>query len=107
MTAPRDPAGGVPETGESDSEATVRMPRPDVVRHPPVDKPVTDDEAEDFDSDSTLVRDDWESTVIRRVAPHVAAVQSSIAEEGARDDQFGWESEGLRRLPHEVQKTGR
>jgi hypothetical protein len=48
--------------------------------------------------EQALVREDWESTVIRRVAPHVAAVQSSVAEDSAGEDRFGWETEGLRRL---------
>jgi hypothetical protein len=47
------------------------------------------------------VREDWESTAIRRVAPHVAAVQGEVA--AADEERFGWESEALRRLSREVQ----
>lgn len=94
MTAPRDPAF-VPDL---DDDATVKMPRPE--------PHIADDEDADFDPESTLVREDWESTVIRRVAPHVAAVQSEVAEDSAGEDRFGWESEGLRRLAHEVRKVG-
>lgn len=96
MTAPREPDFEAP-----DSDATVKMPRPATPAAPEVSE-----ELEDFDPESTLVRDDWESTVIRRVAPHVAAVQSEVAEDSAGEDRFGWESEGLKRLAHEVQKTG-
>lgn len=78
---------------ETDAEATVKMPQ------------VTP-EVEDIDPEATLVRDDWESTVIRRVAPHVAAVQSQVAEHAGGEARFGWESEGLRRLASELQKVG-
>ncbi len=81
-----------------DSDATVKMPRPSV--------PAVVPEDENFDPDSTLVRDDWESTVIRRVAPHVVAVQCQVAEDPQGEARFGWESEGLRRLAHEVRKSG-
>ena len=54
---------------DQDPEATVKMPRPT----PPVAE-----ELEDVDPEQTLVREDWESTVIRRVAPHIAEVQSDI-----------------------------
>lgn len=74
MTTERDP----------DSEATVQMPRP---------TPLIPDEIEDVDPDRTLVRDDWESTAIRRVAPRIAKIKDD-----AEADAFGWESEGLRRL---------
>ena len=49
------------------------------------------------------MREDWESTVIRRVAPHVAAVQDEVADDDA--ERFGWESEGLRRLSERSYKT--
>ncbi|MGH8175186.1 MAG: hypothetical protein ACREV5_02850 [Steroidobacter sp.] len=62
--------------------------------------PRPDDEIEDIDPEKTLVREDWESTVIRRVAPRVAEVQSEIE---ADEERFGWESEGLRRLSRELQ----
>jgi hypothetical protein len=45
------------------------------------------------------VREDWESVVLRRVAPHVEAVQEAVEDE----ESFGWESAGLRRLSREVQ----
>jgi hypothetical protein len=85
MTIERDP----------DSEATVEMPRPLM----PVE-----DELEDVDPEKTLVREDWESTVIRRVAPHVAALHDDSGEPGDEEGiaRYGWESEGLRRLSQEV-----
>lgn len=73
---------------EPDPDATLEMPRP--VQITP--------ELEDIDPEKTLVREDWESTVIRRVAPHLAAVQSAVAEDSAAENRFGWETEGLRRL---------
>jgi len=99
MTVTRDSLSAGPERPEID-DATVKMPR-----LPEPAETNTDDE-EEFDSDSTLVRDDWESTVIRRVAPHVAAMQSAVGEESCDENRFGWETESLRRLAHEVQKTG-
>jgi hypothetical protein len=81
---------------ETDAEATVKMPQMD---------PEAID-IEEIDPDATLVRDDWEATVIRRIAPHVAAVQSEVAEHSSGESRFGWESEGLRRLAHELQKSG-
>lgn len=77
---------------EYDPEATLEMPRP--VR--------IDPELEDEDPEKTLVREDWETTVIRRIAPHVAAVQSAVDEDLAAGDRFGWETEGLRRLSREM-----
>jgi hypothetical protein len=62
---------------------------------------------EDIDPEKTLVREDWESIAIRRVASHVAAVQSSIAAEAGGDQRFGWESEGLRRLAQELQRSAK
>jgi hypothetical protein len=82
MTTERDP----------DSEPTVEIPRP-------VPPKSDGDEDENFDPEKTLVREDWESVVLRRVAPHVEAVQEAVADE----ESFGWESEGLRRLSREVQ----
>ena len=87
MTVERDR-----NTRDQDTDATVRMPRP----VPPVDEKL-----EDVDPDETLVRDDWESTVIRRVAPRIAEVQSDVE---AHADQFGWEREGLKRLSRELQR---
>jgi hypothetical protein len=78
---------------EPDNDPTIEMPRP--VPHP-------DAEIEDIDPEQTLVREDWESTVIRRVAPRVAAVQDEFSDETS-DEPFGWESEGLRRLSRVVQ----
>lgn len=40
---------------------------------------------------------DWESLVVQRIAHHVNAVRQV-----AGDAEFGWESEGLRRLSREV-----
>jgi hypothetical protein len=85
MTTERDP----------DTEPTVEIQRP-----VPQPKPESDDE--NFDPERTLVREDWESVVLRRVAPHVEAVQEAVADDDA-DERFGWESEGLRRLSREVQ----
>lgn len=79
---------------EFDPDATLEMPGPVQID--------TDPELEDVDPEKTLVREDWESTVIRRVAPHVAAVQSAVAEDSAAEGRFGWETEGLRRLSREV-----
>jgi hypothetical protein len=77
---------------EFDPDATVEVLRPTQ----------TDLEPEDIDPEQTLVREDWETTVIRRIAPHVAAVQSAVAEESSAEDRFGWETEGLRRLSREM-----
>lgn len=82
-------------TTQRDPEETVEMPRP---------LPQVNEEIEDIDPEQTLVREDWESTVIRRIAPRVAAVQS-VVEEAQGDEPFGWESEGLRRLSQEVQRA--
>ena len=91
MTTERDP----------DSEPTVEIERP------AIPKPVaeSDDVEQGFDPERTLVREDWESTAIRRVAPHVAAVQDEVdANDPANDlERFGWESEALRRLSRVVQ----
>jgi hypothetical protein len=93
MTPARTPPVIAPDD-EAD-EATVKMPR----------LPEADKDDKEFDPESTLVREDWESTVIRRIAPHVTAVQNQVAEEPGDENRFGWESESLRRLAHEVQKT--
>jgi hypothetical protein len=86
MTIDRDP----------DSEATVQIPRPLL--------PQVEESLEDVDPEETLVREDWESTVIRQVAPHVAAVADEVADEPDGEERFGWESEGLRRLSRELQQ---
>jgi hypothetical protein len=85
MTTERDP----------DSEPTVEIQRP-------VPPKSNGDEDENFDPEKTLVREDWESVVLRRVAPHIEAVQEAVAD-GEAEERFGWESEGLRRLSREVQ----
>lgn len=77
-----------------DPDATLEMELPRPVQ--------VDSDLEDEDPEKTLVREDWESTVIRRVAPHVAAVQSAVAEDSAAESRFGWETEGLRRLSREM-----
>jgi hypothetical protein len=87
MTIERDP----------DPEATVEMPRPVVSQ--------VEETIEDVDPEETLVRENWESTVIRRVAPHVARVQGEVDEESDGEGRFGWESEGLRRLSRELQRV--
>jgi hypothetical protein len=86
MTTERDP----------DTEPTVEIERPNL---PPVAE--IEDVEQDFDPERTLVREDWESTAIRRVAPHVAAVQDEVAAD--EEEPFGWESEALRRLSRVVQ----
>ena len=90
MTTERDP----------DTEPTVEIERPNLP------KPVVaeiEDVDQDFDPERTLVREDWESTAIRRVAPHVAAVQDEVAGDDA--EPFGWESEAVRRLSRVVQNN--
>ena len=84
---------------DPDTEPTVEIQRP-----VPPKSDGKDDENFDsgFDPEQTLVREDWESVVIRRVKPHVEAVQEAVAE-GDAEERFGWESEGLRRLSREVQ----
>lgn len=78
---------------EFDPDATEVLPRP---AH------IETDADEEIDPEQTLVGEDWETTVIRRVAPHLAAVQSSVAEDSNAEDRFGWETEGLRRLSREM-----
>jgi hypothetical protein len=86
---------------DSDSEPTVEIQRP-VVPQPALEIEDVDQELDkDFDPERTLVREDWESTAIRRVAPHVAAVQDEVAADD--EERFGWESEALRRLSRVVQ----
>ena len=87
-----------------DTDATVKMPRPTTDSLSEVNE-----DLEDFDPERTLVREDWESTVIRRVAPHVAAVQSELEadEDTITDERFGWEAAGIKRLADEMQKNGR
>ncbi|HLS81190.1 MAG TPA: hypothetical protein VK025_07290 [Steroidobacter sp.] len=82
---------------EQDPDATVRMPK----------VPQIDEDLEDVDPEQTLVREqppgklasDWESRVIRRVAPRVAAVRKGLQED---EERFGWESDSLRRLSREL-----
>jgi hypothetical protein len=92
---------------DSDSEPTVEIQRPAVpqpaLEIEDVGQEFDKDFDKDFDPERTLVREDWESTAIRRVAPHVAAVQDEVADE---DERFGWESEALRRLARVVQNRG-
>jgi hypothetical protein len=78
---------------DQDPEATVKMPRPT----PPVAE-----ELEEVDPEETLVREDWESTVIRRMAPRIAEVRSDI---DFNQESVGWESEGLRRLSRELESN--
>lgn len=89
-----------------DSEATMVLPKPVSPSKTFPEFGIPQD-IEPFDPEKTLVREDWESTAIRRVARHVAAVQSSIAEDAASEGRFGWESEGLRRLALELQRAGK
>ena len=85
---------------ETDMDATVKMPRPASIENVPTD------EVETFDPEKTIVQEDWESTVIRRVAPRVAAVQSQCAEDPAGEERFGWETVVLRRLSRELTRYG-
>jgi hypothetical protein len=88
---------------DPDSEPTIEIERPAVPR-PATQIEDVDQFDKDFDPERTLVREDredWESTAIRRVAPHVAAVQDEVAEGDV--ERFGWESEALRRLSRVVQ----
>jgi hypothetical protein len=87
MTTERDP----------DTEPTVEIERP----RAPAPAAEIEDVDQNFDPEKTLVREDWESIAIRRVAPHVAAVQDEVAAD--EQDAFGWESEALRRLSRVVQ----
>lgn len=88
-------------TTERDSdEPTVEIQRP-AIPEPALEIEDVDAEFDkDFDPERTLVREDWESTAIRRVAPRVAAVQEEVAQGDAQP--FGWESEAVRRLSREV-----
>lgn len=86
---------------DTDTEPTVEIQRP-AVPQPALEIEDVDQEFDkDFDPERTLVREDWESTAIRRVAPHVAAVHDQAAADD--EERFGWESEALRRLSREVQ----
>jgi hypothetical protein len=82
---------------DSDLDPTIEILRP----VPPASTEIEQVE-QDFDPEKTLVREDWESVVIRRVAPRVAAVQDAAAQD--EGERFGWESEGLRRLSQVVQR---
>jgi hypothetical protein len=94
---------------DPDSEPTVEIERPAVPRPAAEIEDINQDFDKDFDPERTLVREDredWESTAIRRVAPHVAAVQEEVAQgDDQHDDaeRFGWETEALRRLSRVVQ----
>jgi hypothetical protein len=85
---------------EKDSDATVRMPRP-----APIEE-IESEQIEPFDPEQTIAREDWESTVIRRVAPRIAAVQSQAAQDPQGEERFGWESGALRRLSRELTRSG-
>jgi hypothetical protein len=89
---------------DSDSEPTVEIQRPAVPQPALEIEDVSEEFDKDFDPERTLVREDWESTAIRRVAPHVAAVQDEVAMDD--EERFGWESEALRRLSRVVQNRG-
>lgn len=78
-------------------EETVQMPRPSLGER--------ESDVEEIDPEKTIVRENWESVVIRRVAPHVAAVQSEMAEAAADESRYGWESEGLRRLAEGMRRV--
>ena len=84
---------------DPDTEPTVEIERPNL----PAPAAEVGDVDQNFDPEKTLVRDDWESTAIRRVAPHVAAVQDEVAADG--EEPFGWESGAVRRLSRVVQNN--
>ena len=92
--------GGRIMTAERDSalDETVRLPKPTLDER--------ESDIEEIDPEKTLVREDWESVVICRVAPHVAAVQSAMAEDSNGEARYGWESEGLRRLAEGLRRVG-
>ena len=74
---------------DTDSEPTVEIQRP-AVPQPAVEIEDVDQEFDkEFDPERTLVREDWESTAIRRVAPHVAAVQDEVAARRRRALRLG------------------
>lgn len=83
-----------PDPADFDPEATVAMPRP---------FGQVDESLEDVDPEQTIARDDWESVVLRRVAPRVTAVKNAVGDRF--EDRFGWESKGLRRLSQEVERA--
>ena len=87
MTIERDPAS---------EEETVKMPKPQIEEN--------GEHEEEFDPEKTLVREDWESTVIRRMASRVAEVHEEL--EASDGERFGWESEGLRRLAEGLRRVG-
>jgi hypothetical protein len=89
---------------DSDTEPTVEIQRPAVPQPVLEIEDVGQDFDKDFDPERTLVREDWESTAIRRVAPHIEAVQDEVAADD--EEPFGWESEALRRLSRVVQNKG-
>jgi hypothetical protein len=82
---------GIMTTRDDDTEATVKMPQPLMPKVP--------ESIEDVDPEQTLARDDWESTAIRRVTPHVKAVDADL-----HGESYGWETESLRRLSREVRR---
>jgi hypothetical protein len=77
---------------EFDPEATLETPLPVQI----------DPELEEVDPEKTLVREDWESKVIRRVAPRLAAVQSAVGDDSSIESRFGWETQTLRLLSRVV-----
>lgn len=86
---------------DQDPEATVKMPRPLSQEEPALQ---VDEALEDEDPEKTIVRENWEAAVIRRIAAHVVAVQNEAGEDEGDLACFGWESEGLRRLSRELQR---
>lgn len=51
------------------------------------------------------VHSDWESAVMRRVAPRVAELEEQAEREGS-DQLYGWESVGLRHLSSHLSLKG-
>lgn len=95
MTAERDQ-----DSSDQDPEATAKMPRPT----PQGETALVDEAIEDADPGQTIVRENWEAAVIRRVASHVAAVKDAAGDDFDDASRFGWESAGLQRLSRELQR---
>jgi len=61
-------------------------------------------------SDQSPVRrrlhSDWESAVMRHVAPRVAELEEQAQREGGSEQRYGWESVGLRHLSRSLLAKG-
>ena len=70
----------------------------------PKGTPNVPERLEDVDPEQTLAREDWESTAIRRVTPHVKAVDGDLDGGQSSGSRYGWETESLKRLSREVRR---